>query len=163
MGHQPPQLSLGRVIALRIFCGTIRHMPVSGGSADKLGNRYETLWALDQLLRVVDGTALCLTLEPLSIHESKGIEFTVANSDATTEFWSVKRQTTRAQGWTLPALVTKDEHGRTILGDLLAHVQRAPDHRAVFASTLGARDFEELEIARRATSCLADDSIDRPN
>ena len=39
-------------------------MPASGGAGDKFGNRYEALWAIDQLLRIVDGVASELTLEP---------------------------------------------------------------------------------------------------
>src|SRR2546428_2750400 len=119
-------------------------MPTSGGSADKLGNRYEALWAIDQLLRVVDGGAEELTLEPLEEEESRGIEFRVSTSHHVVEYWSIKRQTTKAAGWTLAKLAAKDERGRTILGDLLAHVERDPANHSVFASTLGAADFEEL-------------------
>ena len=119
-------------------------MPMSGGAADKLGNRYELLWAIDQLLRIVDGRASSLTLEPPDPDESKGVEFIVRSPLNTIDYWSVKRQTTRAAGWTLAVLATRDDRGRTILGDLLSHVERAPTNCAVFASTLGARDFEEL-------------------
>ena len=119
-------------------------MPTSGGAADKLGNRYEALWAIDQLLRIVDGQADRLTPEPLDSDESRGIEFTVVAANGTVEYWSVKRQTTKAAGWTLAQLAARDDRGRTILGDLLAHVERDPTHRAVFASTQGAGDFEEL-------------------
>jgi len=73
-------------------------MPASGGASDKLGNRYEGWWAIDQLLRIIDGTALRLTLEPLDLDKSKGIEFSVAKADGTAEYWSVKRQTTKAGG-----------------------------------------------------------------
>lgn len=76
-------------------------MPARGGTADKFGNRYETLWAVDQLLRIVDGAALHLTLEPLDHDESSAMEFVVAVEDGTIEYWSVKRQTTKASGWTL--------------------------------------------------------------
>src|SRR5258708_7890894 len=31
---------------------TISAVPTAGGAAYKLGNRYETLWAIDQLLRI---------------------------------------------------------------------------------------------------------------
>ncbi len=94
-------------------------MPVSGGSADKLGNRYEALWAIDQLLQIVDGAARELTLEPLDPDESRGVELVVVDADDTSCYWSVKRQTTKAAGWTLSALCAKDDRGRTILGDLL--------------------------------------------
>ncbi|MBU0679172.1 MAG: hypothetical protein KJ626_13795, partial [Verrucomicrobia bacterium] len=119
-------------------------MPVSGGASDKLGNRYEALWAIDQILQIVDGSALRLTLEPLDPDESRGIEFKVAKADGTTEYWSVKRQTTKAAGWTIALLASKDDHGRTILGDLLEHVKQNATHRSVFASTLGASTLTEL-------------------
>lgn len=129
-------------------------MPLAGGSADKLGNRYEALWAIDQLLAVIDGTAATLTLEPIEADESRGIEFIVAFADGTSEYWSVKRQTTKAAGWTLAILNAKDDRGRSVLGDLLAHVERDSTNRAVFASTLGARDFEELRAYSTETSML---------
>jgi hypothetical protein len=123
---------------------------MSGGAADKLGNRYELLCAIDLLLRIVDGYARSLTLEPPDPDEAKGVEFIVSRPDNTIEYWSVKRQTTRSAGWTLAALATRDDRGRTILGDLLSHVERAPTNRAVFASALGARDFEELGVHARS-------------
>lgn len=128
-------------------------MPARGGAADKFGNRYEALWTVDQVLRIVDGTASRLTLEPLDPDESRGVEFVVASADGTTEYWSVKRQTAKAAGWTIPLLSARDERGRSILGDLLGHVERDPSHHAVFAAALGAADFNELRTyaANKAT------------
>jgi hypothetical protein len=116
----------------------------AGGTADKFGNRYEALWAIDQLIHIVDRTASNLILEPINQDESRGIEFTVATNDGKREFWSVKRQTTKAAGWTVALLARPDENGRSILGDLEAHVQRSAGNHAVFASTLGAYQLEEL-------------------
>src|SRR5688572_21609338 len=130
-------------------------MPIAGGSADKLGNRYEALWAIDQLLRVIDGGATELTLEPLEADESRGIEFRVSTTDGISEYWSIKRQTTKAAGWTLATLAAKDERGRTILGDLLAHVERDGANQSVFASTLGAYEFEELRANAADEKTLA--------
>lgn len=125
-------------------------MPTPGGSADKLGNRYEALWTIDQLLELVDGRALWLELEPIDPDESKGIEFRLEKQNGSIEYWSSKRQTTKAAGWTLNRLTEKNEAGRSILGDLLGHIERSPKHYGVFASTLGAGDFEELR------SCASD-------
>lgn len=122
----------------------IKPVPLAGGTADKLGNRYEALWAIDQLLAVVDGRSATLTLEPIDADESRGIEFTIVSADGSRAYWSVKRQTTKAAGWTLAVLADEDDRGRSVLGDLVAHVERDSANRAVFASTLGARDFEEL-------------------
>src|SRR5258708_2388345 len=98
-------------------------MPPRGGAADKFGNRYEALWAIDQLLHIVDGVADVLILEPLEDQESRGIEFTVLLGHGDKQYWSVKRQTTKIAGWTLASLTTPDETGRSILGDLFDHVR----------------------------------------
>lgn len=74
--------------------------------------------AVDQRLRIIDGIAIELTLEPLDRDESRGIEFQVVVNDGAIEYWSVKRQTTVAAGWTLAALMRRDK-GRSILADLL--------------------------------------------
>lgn len=97
-------------------------MPSSGSAADKLGNRYEGLWAIDKLLEIVSGTANSFALEPLDTDESRGVEFVVGLLDGTAEYWSIKRQTMKAAGWTLSALATKDDRGRTIIGDLKGHL-----------------------------------------
>jgi hypothetical protein len=130
-------------------------MPATGGAADKFGNRYEALWAIDQLLQIVDGDALELTLEPLDADESKGVEFFVVTANDTTDYWSVKRQTAEASGWTLAHLGRKDGRGRSILGDLLGQTERGSTRRGVFASSMAARDLEELG-AHAATKALFD-------
>jgi len=50
-------------------------MPTQGGDADKAGNRYESLWTVDHLIRILTDEAVSLTLEPLGGDESQGIEF----------------------------------------------------------------------------------------
>lgn len=135
-------------------------MPATGGAADKLGNRYEALWVIDQILRIIDGTASELTLEPLDPDESRGIEFRVVNCDGFVDYWSVKRQTTKVAGWTLALLTAKDDRNRSILGDLLGHVERNTSYRGVFASMLGAPDFDELRMYATDTKML-NDRLDR--
>jgi len=135
-------------------------MPASGGAADKLGNRYEALWVVDQLLRTIDGGAREITLEPLDPDESRGVEFRVVNTDGTTDYWSIKRQTTKAAGWTVPILTAKDDRGRSILSDLLHHIERSTSNRSVFASTLGAPNFDELR-AHATSRKMLDDRLDR--
>jgi hypothetical protein len=131
--------TIGRIAGSRICA-----MPAPGGAADKFGNSYESLWAIDQLLQIIDDKAVNLTLEPLDAAESQGIEFSVTADSGMVEYWCVKRQTTAASGWTLPRLTRKDTRGRSILGDLFGHTERASENCGVFASTLGAADLEEL-------------------
>jgi hypothetical protein len=132
-------------------------MPSRGGTADKFGNRYEALWAIDQLLRIVDGEADILTLEPLDDVESRGIEFTVLDQGHK-QYWSVKRQTSKAAGWTLALLTAEDETARTILGDLFSHIRDDPRNMGVFASTLAAGDLEELRACSK-TSAMFDERL----
>jgi hypothetical protein len=131
-------------------------MPASGGAADKLGNRYEALWAIDQLLKIVDGYAVALTLEPLELDESRGIEFRVEMPDVSLAYWSVKRQRAGAAGWTPAELVREDALGRSILGDLRDHVERATKHRGVFASTQAATALDELRFLADDAAAFAD-------
>jgi len=119
-------------------------MSAIGGSSDKLGNAYETLWTIDQLLQLVSGEALALRLEPLDRWESQGIEFQVKRPDGTLEHWSSKRQRADAPGWTLDKLTKPEANGRSILGDLLHHIERSPENRGVFVSALAAPRLTEL-------------------
>ncbi len=127
-------------------------MPAKGGASGKFGDQYEALWTVDALLRVVDGQADSVTYESLDPALSRGVEFNLRSSAGYLEFWSIKRQTATAAGWTLATLVKPDNAGRSILGDLIAHVERNVSNIAVFASTLGAAKLEEL----RSASATAD-------
>src|SRR6185437_13786442 len=95
-----------------------------------------------------------LILEPLEQAESRGIEFTVNNADGRMDYWSVKRQTAKAAGWTVALLTAEDENGRSILGDLFSHTARAETNNAVFASTLGAQQLEELRSHAKSEALL---------
>ncbi len=135
-------------------------MPVSGGASGKEGDWYELLWAADRLLNIIDGQSVSLTLEELDIEGARGVEFRLVNRDNTVEYWSIKRQTTTAAGWTLATLTARNDHGRSILGDLLTHVERDPSNTGVFASTLGAYSLDELSRFS-ASKSLFDDRLRR--
>jgi hypothetical protein len=127
-------------------------MPSKGGAAGKAGDQYEALWTVDATLRVIDGRAEYVTYESLDPEASPGVEFHLQTATGEVEFWSLKRQTTAAAGWTLAILVKVDERGRSILSDLVSHVERDNRNVAVFASTLGAAKLEEL----RSVAATAD-------
>ena len=129
-------------------------MPIPGGASDKLGNRYEALWVVECLLKIVDGKSLQITVEPIHPDESKGIEYHILKEDGTTEFWSIKRQTSRSEGWSLANLAQKDGRGRSILDDLRVHVERNPHHFGVFASQQGTREIDELRAYAASTEQL---------
>lgn len=137
-------------------------MPAKGGAAGEAGDQYEALWTVNAALRIVAGQVEHVIYESLDPEASRGVEFNLQTAAGDAEFWSIKRQTTAA-GWTLAKLVKLDEHGRSILGDLVGHVERDDRNLAVFASTLGAAKLEELRSVAATPDALAlrlDQSVD---
>jgi len=127
-------------------------MPRTGGEADKLGNRYEGIWTISQLLEMLSGQLNSLTVEPLDPQESRGIEFVARTSAGSLEYHSVKRQ--RAQGeWSLSALCQIDTTGRSVLGDLFRKLAADSTAHCRFVSSTGANALRELteRAQRRAT------------
>jgi hypothetical protein len=62
-------------------------MPRPGGESDKLGNRYESIWTVLQLLDLAAGKTEAIIVEPSS-DEAQGIEFVVISGTGTREFHS---------------------------------------------------------------------------
>ena len=112
-------------------------MPLSGGPSDKAGNRYEYLWTVRCMIRVMSGEADSMHLEPAG-DEGKGIEFTVRISSGT-EYHQVKRQLTGKGVWSLSELDTRG---------VLSHFYRKlhdPYSSCVFISSHAAHPLDELE------------------
>ena len=122
-------------------------MPLAAGQSDKLGNRYEGVWTVDNLLDVLTGEALSLTVEPVG-KDSHGIEFIKIRADGCQEFHSAKRQTT-GNLWSLYDLTEGDPHD-SVLGPLWEKLKHHPNARVVFVSGTTANEFNELaeEAAR---------------
>jgi hypothetical protein len=131
-------------------------MPRAGGDSGKLGNRYEGWWTVHNLLDVLAGDALAL--QPEAYEESRGIEFIKTLRDGSFEFHSVKRQRPGA-GWTLSALTTPDEGGRSILKDLFEKLQKDRSRKVVFVSM--TIHGQALEAWDRSTRCLTSEEFDR--
>jgi len=120
-------------------------MPLPGGAADKFGNRYEGLWTVACLIKVIDETADSIRLEPPG-EEGEGVEFWLGTRDSRT-YYQVKRQNSASGCWTLSTLGKKKI--------LLSFFQKLRDSTAtcVFASTQAAYQLDELaDRARRAAS-----------
>ena len=88
-------------------------MPRPGGEADKLGNRYESLWTVDAALDLIDGEYIDLTVEAVG-DEAAGVEFVRTTRSGVREYHSIKRQHARGN-WTLALLASEG-----ILDDLVA-------------------------------------------
>ncbi len=122
-------------------------MPRSGGEADKLGNRYEGLWAVHAALDLIDGEHVDLTIEAIG-DEAAGVEFVRTNRSGAPEYHSIKRQQGKGN-WTLSRLAEEGPTGRSILGDLIAKVDSGGE--AVFSSGTSVSELERLIDQSRAT------------
>ena len=123
-------------------------MPLPGGPSDKAGNRYEYLWTVRCMMRVMNGEADSIHLEPAG-HEGKGIEFTVQTSSGS-EHHQVKRQLTGKGVWPLNEL---DSRG------VLSHFYqklRDPLSICVFVSSHAAHPLDELEKRAKDSSSWED-------
>jgi hypothetical protein len=117
-------------------------MPRPGGEADKLGNRYEGIWTVSQLLQLLTGDLQSITVEPLDPAATSGIEFVTYTPSGTTEYHSVKRQ--HGREWSLAALCQVNRKGRCVLGDLFEKLAGDRSSRCCFVSATGANDLREL-------------------
>lgn len=115
-------------------------MPLPGGEADKLGNRYEGRWTVFCMINVMDEKADSIRLE---IPGEDAFEFFVCR-DGKLECHQVKRQKGGRGRWTLSALQDKQVQ---VLSDFWKSLSN-PDVSCVFVST---QDADELgELANRA-------------
>ena len=124
-------------------------MPRLGGEADKLGNRYEGLWAVDAALDLIEGDFINLEIEAIG-DESAGIDFRRTRTSGDLEHHSIKRQQS-AGNWTINRLTQMSTTGRSILGDLIEKTRIGG--RGIFSSGTSASELEELiDIARASES-----------
>ncbi|MBI4641386.1 MAG: hypothetical protein HY731_11870 [Candidatus Tectomicrobia bacterium] len=120
-------------------------MPLPGGSADKLGNRYEGRWTVVCMVEVMDERADAIRLEPPGV-EGEGVEFWLQRENVR-EYYQAKRQHSASGRWTLAELNSK--------GVLSHFLKKLNDETAwyIFVSTDSAFQLRELsERARKAPS-----------
>ena len=123
-------------------------MPLPGGPSDKAGNRYEYLWTVRCMMRVMKGEADSIHLEPAG-DEGKGIEFTVQTSSGS-EHHQVKRQLTGKGVWPLNEL-----DSRGVLSHFCQKLQD-PLSICVFVSSHAAHPLDELEKRAKESSSWED-------
>ena len=123
-------------------------MPLPGGPSDKAGNRYEYLWTVRCMMRVMKGEADSIHLEPAG-DEGKGIEFTVQTPSGP-EHHQVKRQLTGRGVWPLSEL-----ESRGVLSHFFQKLQN-PRSSCVFTSSHAAHPLDELEQRAKDSSSWED-------
>ena len=127
-------------------------MPRLGGEADKFGNRYESLWAVDAALDLVDDEQYVdITFEAIG-DEAAGVEFFRTNRLGAREYHSIKRQQ-HDGNWTISRLAQEiSPGGRSILRDLTRKIETGAE--GVFSSGTSATELEELTERARASDSM---------
>ena len=116
-------------------------MPRRGGEADKLGNRYEMLCAVQEVLDLLDGESIAVTLEAIGEEES-GADLVVDRGHGGLEYHCVKRRQTEGN-WTLFRLqAERSSSGRSVLRDLVRKARGGAT--SVFVSGTSANELEDL-------------------
>jgi hypothetical protein len=127
-------------------------MPRARGEAAKLGDHYEGIWTVDNLLDLLSGEAISLQPEPFDATEAEGIEFIKSLADGKAEYHSAKRQKPGI-AWSLADLTRPHPNGHSILGDLFSKLALHKQAVSVFVSQTGANELLELcDRARRSAS-----------
>ena len=120
-------------------------MPLPGGATDKFGNRYEGLWTVDCMIRVMDEKVDSIRLEPPGT-EGEGVEFWLSKA-GDREYHQVKRQQSASGRWTLADLESKK-----VLSNFWEKLKN-PTATCVFVSGQAAFQLDELaDRARRSAS-----------
>jgi hypothetical protein len=116
-------------------------MPLPGGAADKLGNRYELWWTVSQLVEMIQGGSDAIRIED---PRADKVEFVVHRGSQ-----REMHQAKTGEKWTLAKMARGD---RNLLEAIGAHLAAA-DAKFVFVSNSEATELSELsERARHAES-----------
>ena len=117
-------------------------MPLRGGASDKAGLRYELLWTVRCLIRLMKGEFDSIWLEPAG-EEGEGVKFKVTTKDGL-EYHQVKRQLTGKGVWSLSELSGRGvlSHFYQKLGDSSATCTFVSSHAAHLLDELASRARE---------------------
>lgn len=111
-----------------------------GGSADKLGNRYEAWWTLWRVAGVIEGSATRIRLEPPG-DGGDGAEFWIEEAGAR---WYEQAKNAQRQ-WTLQRLISQG-----VLLSVRAHL--AAGHQFRLVTSTGAPELDSLSSRARAAA-----------
>jgi len=118
-----------------------------GGRADKLGNRYEGLWVVQNLLQVLGGELVSVTVEAIGDDE-KGVDLWVERVDGIREAEQCKRKNYLVGKWSMA-----DLRRREVLLHLASQLQRESRNRFTFVSVHDAPELSKLaELARTSNN-----------
>lgn len=108
-------------------------MPLLGGPADKIGNRYELWWTVYQFVRIINGEAENIRIEDPTIDKA---EF-VITAGGYREFHQTKRSHLRSQ-WSLYELGSPKHQ---LLQTMFKQLSTSTSTRFVFVSGSETREL----------------------
>jgi hypothetical protein len=120
-------------------------MPLPGGPADKLGDRYELWWTVLQVQNLLRGQWDSIRVE---VPGDDKVEFELVR-DAVHSFHQAKRNAPNGK-WTIAELGSTDAG---ILQSIESHL-RVPEVEYVFVSSSDAHEIAELSERARASASL---------
>ena len=111
-------------------------MPLPGGAADKIGNRYEQWWTVSQFIRIINGEAESIRIEDLTVEKA---EF-VITTGGYREFHQAKRSHLTGK-WSLSELGSPKHQ---LLQTMFSQLSANTNTQFVFVSTSDAPELREL-------------------
>lgn len=116
---------------------------LKGGTADKLGNRYEGLWVVKQLLRLIAEAIQTVELEALGDDEA-GVDLWILRNDGIREAHQCKAFNKGNHTWSIPDLTQ-----RNVLEKACAQLTQDPTAEFRFVSAVTAPEMEDLSRSAR--------------
>ena len=107
-------------------------MPLPGGPADKIGNRYEQWWTISQFVRILDEEAESIHIEDPTTEKT---EFVITTGDGH-EFHQTKRSHSSGR-WSLSSI-------QSLLQTMFVQLSERSNTRFVFVSSSDAPELREL-------------------
>ena len=126
-------------------------MPLPGGAADKLGNRYELLWTVRCMAEVLAGKADTIRTRA-SGRRRTGVEF-VLTKDGRSEYHQVKGQQAGKGRWSIADL-------SGVLTNFQIHLEGEPNAICVFVSKEAASGLSELADRARSSASAEEFEIE---
>jgi hypothetical protein len=118
---------------------------VFGGSAAKLGDRYEGRWIVKQLLRLLSEQVQSVQIEAMGDDEA-GVDLWVLCRDGTREAQQCKAHNRSRPSWTVKSLAQ-----RGVLEYSKTQLDRSESHTFAFISSVPSVELSELSDRARSS------------
>ncbi len=116
-----------------------------GGSADKLGNRYEGRWVVRQLLRVLNEDLRSVKCEAIGDDE-QGVDLWIERPDGVRQAQQCKIRNVSKDSWTIA-----DLERRGILAAMKLHLDREPSNEFALVTAVPSTLVHDIcESARNS-------------